>query len=143
MELTKADKTLLDLLAANAREPVAALARKLGISRTTVQERIRRLEEKGVIAGYTVVRGDPRAHSELTAHTLLRLRTKSSERVIAELKKKPQVRAVYALSGDFDLLVVLRANHLEDIDAEIDRLGEIDGVERTQTSMVLSVKFER
>ena len=142
-ELTKPEKVLLELLAANARESVASLARKLGISRTTVQERIRRLEEKGAIAGYTIRRGPREARAQVTAHSLLRIDPKSVDGVIAALKKRPEVVGVYALSGEFDLLVVLRADRLEDIDAAIDSLGGSQGVERTQTSMVLSVRFER
>ena len=52
--MTPKDRQLIDLLRANARESVSALARKLGVARTTVQERLRRLEESGTIAGYTV-----------------------------------------------------------------------------------------
>ncbi len=143
VELTKAERALLDLLVANAREPVASLARKLGISRTTILDRIRKLERIGAIAGYTVIKGPLEPATQVTAHTLLRLLPKRVDSVVAALKKKPEVTAVYALSGDFDLLAILRADRMEDIDATIDSLGELDGVERTQTSMVLAVKFER
>ena len=142
-ELTASEKALLELLAANARASVASLARSLGISRTTVQERIRRLEEKGAIAGYTIVRGAKARPVKVTAHTLLRIEPKRSGVVTGVLKKQPAVKGVYALSGEFDVLVVLQADRVEDIDAAIDALGEVDGVERTQTSMVLSVRFER
>ena len=52
--LNAKDEELINVLRANAREPVASLARKLGVSRTTVQDRLKRLEEQGVIAGYTL-----------------------------------------------------------------------------------------
>ena len=51
LSLTPKDEELIALLRVNAREPVASLARKLGLSRTTVQDRLRRLEQQGVIAG--------------------------------------------------------------------------------------------
>ncbi|TMJ40137.1 MAG: winged helix-turn-helix transcriptional regulator, partial [Alphaproteobacteria bacterium] len=54
MTFTRKDEDLLALLRLNAREPVASLARKLKLSRTTVQDRIKRLEEQGVIEGYAV-----------------------------------------------------------------------------------------
>ena len=54
MKLTPADQQLLSLLRENARAPTAELARRLGLSRTTVQSRIERLERQGVITGYTV-----------------------------------------------------------------------------------------
>ena len=53
-QLDRIGRELLSLLKANAREPVASLARKLGLSRSAVQERIGRLEREGIIAGYTV-----------------------------------------------------------------------------------------
>jgi DNA-binding Lrp family transcriptional regulator len=142
-DLTATEKVLLDLLAANARESVASLARKLGISRTTVQERVRRLEEKGAISGYTIIRGEHAREPQVTAHTLLRLHPKRTESVITALKTQPEVKGVYALSGDYDVLVMLRADRMEQIDAAIDLLGGVEGVERTQTSIVLAVKFER
>lgn len=140
--VTPGERALLELLAANAREPVASLARKLGISRTTVQERIRRLEEKGAIAGYTIVRGEKSRRGQVTAYTLLRIHPKRGAGVTAALRKHPEVKAVYALSGDFDVLTVLQADQIEKIDATIDLLGQLEGVERTQTSVVLAVKFE-
>jgi DNA-binding Lrp family transcriptional regulator len=141
--ITPSEQALLDLLAANAREPVVSLARKLGISRTTVQERIRRLEEKGMITGYTIVRGEKARRTQVTAYTLLRIHPKRAETVTVALKKLQEVKGVYALTGDFDMMIMLRADKIEKIDAAIDLLGGIDGVERTQTSMVLAVKFER
>ena len=108
-----------------------------------MQERVRRLEEKGAISGYTIIRGEHAREPQVTAHTLLRLHPKRTESVITALKTQPEVKGVYALSGDYDVLVMLRADRMEQIDAAIDLLGGVEGVERTQTSIVLAVKFER
>lgn len=134
---------LLALLRRDARESTASLARKLGVARTTVQERIARLERDGVIAGYTVRVTDAFARQRITAHVLINVNAKFSPRVVRELESRPHVRAVYALSGIFDYEVVVDAGSTEEIDGILDAIGRIDGIERTQTSIVLSVKFER
>jgi len=141
--LTQEQQRLLALLRRNARESTASLARKLGVARTTVQERIRRLERDGVIAGYTVRVGEGFARRQISAQVLITVNPKAGERVVRELELRPFVRAVYALSGVFDYQVLLEGGSTEEIDRHLDAIGRIDGIERTQTSIVLSVKFER
>src|SRR5438094_660727 len=123
----------------NARESTASLARKLGVARTTVQERIRRLERDGVIAGYTVRVSDGFARQRITAQVLINVDPKAGERVVRELDARPWVRAVYALSGVFDYEVRIEGASTEEIDRSLDAIGRIDGIQRTQTSIVLSV----
>lgn len=137
------DRDLLALLKLNAREPVASLARKLGVARTTVQERIRRLESSGVIAGYTVRAGQTAERPALTAHVLLECDPRRADALIREMRLLPAVRGVYALSGSFDYLAIVETGSTQEMDAILDRIGRVDGVERTQTSIVLSVKLER
>ena len=141
--LTQEQQRLLALLRRNARESTASLARKLGVARTTVQERIRRLERDGVIAGYTVRVSEGFARRQISAQVLITVNPKAGERVVRELELRPFVRAVYALSGTFDYQVLLEGGSTEEIDRHLDAIGRIDGIERTQTSIVLSVKFER
>ena len=109
----------------------------------TVAERILRLERDGIINGYTVRVTDAFARQRITAHVLINVNPKLSDRVVRELDASPHVRAVYALSGVFDYEVAVDAGSTEEIDAILDSLGRIEGIERTQTSIVLSVKFER
>jgi len=137
------DRQLIDLLRVNARESVSSLARKLQLARSTVQERLRRLEESGTIAGYTVRLGQTRERPALTAHVLLEANPKKADLVIRELRSVPAIRGVYALSGSFDYLAIAEAASPHEIDEVVDRIGRVEGVEKTQTSLVLSVKFER
>jgi len=137
------DRQLFDLLKVNAREPVASLARKLGVARTTVQERLRRLEESGAIAGYTVRLGQTAERPAITAHVLLEVNPKRADVVIRELKALAPIRGLYALSGSFDYLAIIETGSTHDMDGILDRIGRLDGVAKTETSIVLSVKFER
>ena len=141
--LPNQQERLLTLLRRNARESTASLARKLGVARTTVQERIHRLERDGVIAGYTVRVSEGFARQRIAAQVLITVDSKAGERVVRELEAQPWVRAVYALSGVFDYEVRIEGGSTEEIDRHLDAIGRLDGIQRTQTSIVLSVKFER
>jgi DNA-binding Lrp family transcriptional regulator len=141
--ITSEQQRLLSLLRRNARESTASLARQLGVARTTVQERIRRLERDGVIAGYTVRVSDDFARQRIAAQVLITVDPKAGQRVVRELEARPWVRAVYALSGVFDYQVRIEAGSTEELDRSLDAIGRIEGIERTQTSIVLSIKFER
>lgn len=141
--MTPKDRQLIDLLKANARASVAALARRMGVARSTVQARLARLEAEGVIAGYTVRLGQTAERPAITAHVLLEASAKRADALMRELKGIPAIRGLYALSGSFDYLAIVETPSTHEMDAILDRIGRIDGVTRTETSIALSVKFER
>ena len=138
-----ADAKLIELLRANAREPTASLARKLGLARSTVQERIARLERDGVIKGYTVRLADDAAASRLRAVVMISTDPKQADRVSGELKKMPEVRSLAAVSGSYDLVAQVETDTPARIDALLDRIGRAPGVARTVSSIILSEKFSR
>lgn len=137
------DRRLLDLLRADARTPTAVLARKLGVARTTVVQRLQRLERDGVIAGYTVRLDPGRQARMLRVHVLLAIDPKRSDAVIRALRAIDEIRGVYAISGAFDLLAFVEGETTEVIDRVLDAIGALPGVDKTQSSLVLSVKFDR
>ncbi len=143
MKITDADWKLLDLLRANARIPTAALARTLGVSRTTVQSRIERLEKANIITGYTVRLADTIEQGQVKAHVMITVAPKLSPRVGAELRKLVEVRALHTISGAYDLIAVISTRSTSELDNIVDQIGAIPGVERTMTSIILSTKFER
>jgi len=143
VQLDDTDRRLLALLREDARLSTASLARSLGVARTTVVERLKRLQQRGVVAGYTV-RMNKRFESRLLrVHVLLDVDAKRGESVVAALRAIPQVRAVHAISGAFDSLVFVEGETTEEIDGVLDAIGHIPGVGKTQSSLVLSVKFDR
>ena len=137
------DARLVALLRANAREPTASLARKLGLARSTVQERIARLERDGVIKGYTVRVADDAGPATLRAVVMISTDPKQADRVSVELKKMPEVRSLAALSGSYDLVAMIETETPARIDALLDRIGRAPGVARTVSSIILSEKFSR
>lgn len=136
------DNKLIALLRANAREPTASLARKLGLARSTVQERIARLEREGTIKGYTVKLADD-ATGHLKAVVMISTDPKQADRVSVELKKMTDVRSLVTVSGASDLIATVEAETAPKLDAALDRIGRIHGVARTVSSIVLSEKFSR
>ena len=141
--LDDTDRRLLALLRDNARAPSAELARKLGLSRTTVQNRLARLERSRAIAGYTVT-VPPEVESALVrAHVMITLAPRQNAAIEAELRRIAQVRVLHSVSGAFDLLAIVAAESIGELDALIDRIGDLEGVERTTSAIVLSTRIER
>lgn len=142
-QLDDKDRRLLALLREDARTPTAALARSLDVARMTVVERLRRLEKAGVIAGYTVRLSEEALRGRMKVHALLRANPKKGEAVVRALHEITQIRAVFAISGIFDYMALVEAETTGEIDTVLDAIGSIEGVEGTQSAIVLSTKFDR
>ena len=141
--LTEADHALLFLLRENARTPTADLARRLGVSRTTVQSRIERLEKRGMIRGYGVQLSPEYEQNLVKAHVLVTALPKLAAKVEAALKKIPWVRTLHSVSGQFDMIVIVEAPSIQELDRLLDQIGALEGVERTMSSIILSTRIDR
>lgn len=137
------DQELIALLRENARASTAELARCLGVSRSTVQSRIERLESRGVITGYGVRLAPDYEKGLIRAHVLLTVTPKQSDKVVRDLRARTAVRALHSVSGSFDMIVVVESPSISDLDALLDDIGAMDGVERTLSSIILSTRIER
>jgi DNA-binding Lrp family transcriptional regulator len=115
----------------------------VGRSRTSVQSRIERLEKQGVIAGYGVRLAPEHDLGAVRAHVMIKVGPKESRAVTAALRAMLEVRVLHSVSGDVDLIAVAATASVTEMDAVIDRIGALDGVERTTSSIILSTKFER
>lgn len=137
------DQRLLDLLALNARESTADLARHLGVARTTVVARLARLERDGVISGYTVRLRHDLAQQGLSAFVGITVQPRAGADVVQLLQRLPEVRQLDSVSGQFDYVALLRAESAERLDALLDRIRALEGVQQTTTSVVLSRRIDR
>jgi DNA-binding Lrp family transcriptional regulator len=137
------DEQLLLALRDNARASTARLARLVGRSRTSVQSRLERLEREGVIVGYSVRVSPEHELGAVRAHVMIKVGPKEARAVTAALRAIPQVRVLHSVSGDVDLIAVAAGASVAEMDGVIDRIGGLDGVERTTSSIILSTKFER
>ncbi|MBC7156614.1 MAG: Lrp/AsnC family transcriptional regulator [Rhodobacteraceae bacterium] len=140
--LDEIDRKLIAMLKANARESTAALARRLELSRSAVQERIARLERSGVIAGYTVRLGADVAQNRLQAIVRFTMDPKHTAGVVRELRKIPEADACYLVSGAFDLIVMVSAGSAARLHEVLSAFGNLRGVERTTSSVVLVNEFD-
>ena len=101
---------LISLLRENARTSTAELARGLGLSRTTVQSRIERLERSGVVTGYTVKLADKVEQGLVRTFVLITLAPRQTQVIQSALRRIPEVRTLHSVSGPFDLLAILAAS---------------------------------
>jgi DNA-binding Lrp family transcriptional regulator len=143
MRLTFKDQQLLGALRSDARASTTDIAKSLGLSRSTVQKRLARLEETGVIAGYTVQLASQYLDAEIKAHVMVTVEPRATETIIAQMEQLGGVRAVYSVSGPYDLIVEVAAMSVTALDKVIDTLIAIDGVERTVSSVILSTRLKR
>lgn len=141
--LSEADHALLSLLRENARASTAELARRLDLSRTTVQSRIERLEARGVIRGYGVQLSPEYQENLVKAHVLVTALPKLAPRVENALRKITWVRTLHSVSGQFDMIAIVEAPSIQELDRLLDEIGALEGVERTMSSIILSTRIER
>ncbi|WP_298565558.1 Lrp/AsnC family transcriptional regulator [uncultured Aliiroseovarius sp.] len=137
------DRELIAQLETNARLPVATLARRLGLARSTVQARIERLEEKGIIAGYALRLGDAARGDRIRATVLIAIEPRSTPVVLARLKTMPQVETAHTASGRFDMILQIAAASTTVLDQSLDAIGEIDGVKSSESLIHLSTRINR
>jgi DNA-binding Lrp family transcriptional regulator len=131
------DQRLLGLLRANARTSVAELAKDLGVSRATVGNRIKRLEQSGVIVGYTVrVRPDAEAQ-QIKAWMSIAVEGDRTPQVVRLLLGEPALVSLHDTNGRWDLLAELRAGSVSELSEVLERVRAIKGIGTTETSIHL------
>jgi DNA-binding Lrp family transcriptional regulator len=131
------DLQLMALLRQDARTPVATLASKLGVSRGTVSNRIQRLEDQGVITGYTVRLRPDAEPDRITAWMSIAVEGNQTRTVIATLLGEPGVAGLHDTNGRWDLLAELRAASLGELAEVLERVRLIKGIGATETSIHL------
>jgi DNA-binding Lrp family transcriptional regulator len=133
--LDRTDQELLLLLSDNARRPAADLARRLKISRATVQSRIARLVDLGIIRRFTVELGAEEAERQIEAFVLVRLTAKDSAPTITAIKRIEAVTSIYTLNGRFDLIADIRVRTMSELDAVLLAIRKLPDVVETESSV--------
>ncbi|CAN5386145.1 Lrp/AsnC family transcriptional regulator [soil metagenome] len=135
--MDETDHQLISLLRQDARLSIAALASKLGVSRGTVTNRIRRLEDDKVIVGYTVRLRPDVPQSEIKAWMSIAVEGNQTRTVIASLLGEPGVATLHDTNGRWDLLAELRAENLPALAKVLERIRLLKGISNTETSIHL------
>ena len=131
------DQQLLSLLRKDARASIATLAQKLGVSRGTVTNRITRLEDAGIIVGYTVRLRPDAEPNEIRAWMSIAVEGNETRAVIANLLGEPGVASLHDTNGRWDLLAELRAANLSELSQVLERIRLVRGISSTETSIHL------
>jgi DNA-binding Lrp family transcriptional regulator len=141
--LDQTDQDLLALLRINSRSSTSDLSRQLGLSRSTVQDRMSRLERRRIIAGYTIRYHPDYGGRQISAHVMIQINPKYGHRIAEGLAEMNAVRTLQTVSGIYDLVTTVQASTTEEMDRVLDLIGNLPGVEKTTTSIVLTTKFSR
>ena len=132
------DRQLISLLRDNGRTSVAALAKLLRVSRGTVQNRLDKLEADGTIVGYTVrLRPQAEVH-QIRALMTVAVQGNRIDHVLSALRGDPAVSALHTTNGRWDIVAEIRADTLEAFDRVLGRIRLLEGIARTETSLLLS-----
>ena len=135
--LDQMDQRLIALLRHNARESVATLAKRLDVSRGTVTNRLRKLEDEGVIVGYTLRLRPDSTPEGLQAWMSIAIEGNDARRVTASLLGEPAVQALHATNGQWDLLAELHVATLPELARALERIRLIKGISQSETSIHL------
>ena len=132
------DRRLVSLLREDGRAPVARLAAALKVSRATVDARLKRLLDCGALLGFTArVRQDYEVGT-VRAIMLIEVTGKSTTAVIRSLRGIPELEALHTTNGGWDLVAQINAPSLGHFDRVLRMVRDIDGVQNSETSLLLS-----
>lgn len=137
------DRRIVRELQRNARESTTNIAARLNVARSTVHERITRMEKDGVIAGYSVVLSKNPAEESIQVLVLMEVKQQETRKILKRLGNYAEIRLCLSINGEFDLFLSIEAPRIEDLDVVVDEIAEIPGVLRTKTFVVFGRRFDR
>ena len=135
--LDSKDQQLISLLRKDARMATVTLAKKLGVSRSTIQNRIGKLEKNGIILGYTL-KLKPEAESyPVRLFMNISVEAKSEASVINSLRQYPEVIAIHHTSGHWDLIAEIRTETLPQLNTLLGQIRLNKGILKTETNLLM------
>ncbi len=142
MKIDEKNLDLLKELEKNCRQNLKKLSKKTGMSITTVYERMKKLEKMGVIKGYQALIDYQKIGFDLPVIIELVIKRENQFEVANKLIKFKNVSAIYGATGNTDLIVIAKFKNRADLTRFINTLFEIEGIQRTETRVILNV-FEK
>jgi Lrp/AsnC family leucine-responsive transcriptional regulator len=143
-EFDATDRAILELLQENCKQPLAAIGEKVGLKAPSVIERIHKLEEAGVIVAYTAQLDARRLGKDVTVFIGVSTEDpRSVGQLERELTAIDDILECHHVTGGHTLLLKAKTHNTESLERLIDRIRSLDGVSRTETSVVLSTHAER
>jgi Lrp/AsnC family leucine-responsive transcriptional regulator len=143
-EFDAIDRAILELLQENCKQPLAAIGNKVGLKAPSVVERIRKLEEAGVITGYVAQLDARRLGNDITVFIGVDSeRPRSLGQLERELEAIEDILECHHVTGVHTLMLKAKTQNTETLERLIDRIRSLEGITGTETSMVLSTHVER
>ena len=145
--LDRIDHHILSLLRTDGRMSHASIAKQVGLSGPAVHERVRKLEQSGIIAGYTAVIDPEKVGLPHVAFCQVTLAGGSEfamdEPIVARICEEPGVLEFHRIAGQDCYLVKIRTSTSKELEQVLRRIRSIRGVDRTRTTIVLSTEHEQ
>lgn len=141
--LDTVDRAIISALRANARIPYADLARLVGLSGPSVADRVKRLEQLGVITGYHAALAPEALGLGVVAIVGIEQSHDGDQDAIAKhLSKLEEIEDCWFVAGDESFILKVRVADIDSLEKSLGRLRKIPGISRTHTTVVLSTRFE-
>jgi Lrp/AsnC family leucine-responsive transcriptional regulator len=141
------DREILRLLRQDGRMSVASIAKEIGLSGPSVHERIKKLEQRGIIAGYTVILEPRLLNRPHVAFVMVTLSEGNEfaidDPIVARICEEPDVLEFHRIAGEDCYLIKVRSATNKELEELLRRIRKIRGVARTRTTIVLSTELER
>jgi len=143
-DLDEIDVRILALLQEHCKMPLAKIGQRVGLSAPAVIERIKKLEESGVITGYTALLDTRKLGCDITAFIgVLTSHPGGIRDVEQQIEHRPEVLECHHVTGGYTLLLKVKTANTTTLEELISHLRSIEGVARTETMVVLSTHTER
>ena len=141
--LDEIDRKIIRVLEKDARTSLRKISELVDVSLGTVSNRVKKMENNGVIMGYSVILNPDEIGWELNVVIGLRIQKGRLIEIQEKIAKDSRVHGVYDVTGDFDSMVIARAKNRKDLDDLSKNVLSIDGVERSITHLVLNTVKEK
>lgn len=143
-ELDEIDVDILGVLQENCKRPLAKIGEEVGLSAPSVQERVKKIEDHGVILGYRAIVDAHLVGKDVTAFIGVSIdhprRIESFEKAVAGID---DILECHHVTGNHTLLVKIKTESTTALHELISRIRSLDGVARTETMVVLATAAER
>ena len=144
MEFDAVDRRILEILLVDGRASHASVAKSVGLSAPAIGERVKKLEQAGVIRGSHADIDPVAVGLTITAYVAIAPQPrKPAQRLVERLLEYPEIEELHAVAGTYSFIAKVRLASTVALDAFLDRLFTTEGVERTETTMVLRTNLER
>lgn len=141
--LDEKDKAILRLLQADAKITVREIAAQVHLSTTPVHERIKRMEDTGVILRYATLVDHSKVKKGLMAICYVSLKEhnkRSGAKFIRTIHELPEIVECYIISGEFDFLLKVAVDNMDDYyDFHVNKLGQVENIGHVQSTFVMGV----